>query len=665
LNQDPQVEPAARLWRCALLAITASALLALGGAIAAADEPSESQRQWESAYQREILPIVQSLCLECHSGEAPEGELDLARFSSGEIVSSQLDLWDQVGKRVRGKEMPPEGSPQLNDQQQDAFDRWLDSRPEADDCETLATDETQAWYRGYVMSRRLTRTEYLHAIRDLLGVPTESLPDLPSDGSGGAGFDTAGDALFTSAIHVEQYLSLASAVIDPLVGEVEPQGDDAQAQQVRAARQRLGVPVPGDQVADEAAARTVIAEFARRAWRRTIAAEEIERLLGLYASARQRGASVPVALGEPLKAILVSPHFLFVVESESADGGIQKLSPHQLATRLALFLWSSIPDDELLRAADQGQLETDEQVIAQVRRMLADPKARALGENFGIQWLGLSNFLSSVQPDAEVYPEFDPLLAADMHREATESVYRVFCEDRSVFDLLAAESVYVNGRLARHYGIELAADAPWQRVAVVDGRRGGLLTLAAVLTSTSYPRRTSPVLRGRWVLEELLGDPVPPPPPTAPALDESDSSQAATLRQRLEIHRQDPQCAACHNRMDPLGFGLENYDGLGRWREHDQGSVIDASGVLPSGQTFQGPGELKQVLLQRAGEFEEHLVKKLLSFALGRELNKFDQCVIDDCREKLSAQDHRAALILETIATSYPFQHRFFKAATK
>jgi hypothetical protein len=225
--------------------------------------------------------------------------------------------------------------------------------------------------------------------------------------------------------------------------------------------------------------------------------------------------------------------------------------------------------------------------------------------------------------------------------------------------------VEVNGRLAIHYQLDLPSDAPWQRLEINDRRRGGVITLGAALVTASYPRRTSPVLRGRWVLEEILGGRVPPPPPNVPALEDSRNDEAMTLRERLEIHRQNPDCAACHNRMDPLGFGLENFDGLGRWRLTDEGLEIDASGTLPTGESFQGPGELKQILLRRGDEFERNLVKKLLGFALGRELSKFDDCVIRDCLERLKVNDHRSFAVIETIVNSYPFQHRFFKTATQ
>ena len=633
-------------------------------ALLLADE-AEQTKQWEAKFEQDILPIVRDRCLECHSGDQPDGGFDVAQFSSGELVTKKLDTWIDVGKRLRLKEMPPEGSPQLNDDQKGKFHRWLDSQPKQVLCSQLATDQTQAWYRGFVMSRRLTRTEYLNAIRDLVGIPIGPQIEIPSDGSGGEGFDTNGDSLFTSAIHIEQYLQVASTTIDTALPTSIPADTSEEAIRIRAARERLLVASPADDSAELTAAKTVITAFARRAWRRPVMDDEVARLLSLFNAAKQRGGGFVEAIRDPLKAVLVSPHFLFVVESETLEGGVQRLTQHQLATRLALFIWSSVPDDELLRQADEGLLDTPEQIVAQTRRLLADSKAIALGENFGLQWLGLTRFISGVKPDREIYPEYNDPLSNDLHQEAIRFVSTVFREDRSLLDLINANYVVVNGTLAKHYGLNLPADAPWQRFETSDRRRGGVITLGASLMTASYPRRTSPVLRGRWILEEVLGGQVPPPPPNVPALDASVSETATTLRERLELHRKNPECASCHNRMDPLGFGLENFDGLGRWRETDQGLAIDSSGELPSGEKFQGPEELKKILLNRAGEFERQVVKKMLGFSLGRELNKFDECVIKDSLDRLNAENHRASAVIETIVLSYPFQHRYFKAATK
>lgn len=640
-------------------------LLALPRSTAAEDLSPELSR-WGKQYEQDILPIIRTRCLECHRADDPEGEFDLSKFADGQSAAQASDMWDRVARRVRQNEMPPEGSPGLNDSQKGAFHRWVDARPNQNLCQQLASDETQSWYRGHVMSRRLTRTEYRNAVRDLLGLELRPGEEPPSDGAGGEGFDTVGDALFTSAIHLESYLIAADRLIETAL----PETTAGAPPEVLAARQRLLVALPkslqeDSLLDDRAAAEQIIASFARRAWRRPLSAEELARLLTLYDSAKSKSEQVSflAAVRQPLKAVLVSPHFLFVVESEPTEGGVQRITPHQLATRLALFIWSSIPDEALLRAADSGELYDVSVLRGEIRRMLADPRARALGENFGLQWLGLRQFDTGARPDAEVFPTFNDQLAADMREEAIRTVAGVFRNDAPLLDLLTADYIYANGRLAQHYGLPLAADADWQRVPLSSRERGGVVTMASVLTSASYPRRTSPVLRGRWILEEVLGSHVPPPPPNVPALeDEHANEQALTWRQRLEVHRQKPECASCHNRMDPLGFGLENFDGIGRWRTDDNGQPIDAAGKLPSGESFSGPDELKTVLMKQNGEFQKHFVRKLLGFALGRELNKFDTCVVDECLKKLKANDLRAAMLIEEIALSYPFQHRYYKS---
>ncbi|QDV55255.1 DUF1592 domain-containing protein [Rosistilla oblonga] len=618
---------------------------------------AKALEKWKKDFNESVLPIIESRCIECHRGKDADGEFDLAKFPSGEEVAKQMGIWERVGKRVRLKEMPPEGSPQLNDEQKSAFHRWLDSQPKEDLCSQIANEETQAWYRGVVMSRRLTRTEYLNAVRDATGVAVDPRFEIPSDGAGGEGFDTNGDSLFTSPIHVEQYLAVADDVIGRAIA------DPASTENAPLQLTLPGKTADGTELSAEQAARTTLGRFAWRAWRRPVANEEVDRLMQLFAAVQANGKDYKQSIAEPLKAVLLSPNFMFVVESESAAGGVQRLTPHQLAMRLSLFLWSSIPDEQLLARADAGELDTPEQIIAETRRMLDDPKARYLGENFGLQWININNLLTNIRPDAEVYPEYNRQLAEDLREEAILTIANVFREDRSLLELIDAPYVYANDRIAKHYGLNAADGADWQAIDAGETGRGGVLTLGATLMATSYPRRTSPVLRGRWLLEDILGSRVPPPPPGVPALEAAETEKVVSLRERLEIHRKNPECASCHNRMDPLGFGLENFDALGRWRESENGFTIDAGGKLPSGESFTGPSELKKVVLKRSHDFEKHFVKKLLGFALGRGLNKFDQCVIEDCMKALKEQDHRAAAIIETIVVSYPFQHRYFKAA--
>jgi len=600
-----------------------------------ADELEAKVARWKKDYEARVLPIIRERCQQCHNAEKSEGELDLSKFATGDQAYEAADAWERVARRIRLNEMPPQGSPGLNDRQKGTFQKWVDTRPNQDLCSQLASEETQSWYRGYVMSRRLTQLEYRNAVRDLLG---QSLPvgeEPPVDGAGGEGFDTVGDSLFTSTLHTEAYLLLADQLVDRalpagrmeqwLSGAGEQSGGVLRGLLSESQWRLLDTAASADAAGVQSAVQQLLAGFARRAWRRPPTEEEVTRLQQLFAASLPRLSSVLESVRQPLKAVLVSPHFLFVVETEPDETGVLPLTGHQLATRLALFLWSSVPDEELLAAADAGVLADDRQYRQQIRRMLE-------------------------------------LLAGDLREEAVQFVSGVFRENRPLTDLLAADYVVVNGRLAQHYGVSLPADADWQRVVVADGRRGGAATLGAVLTAASYPRRTSPVLRGRWILDELLGTPVPPPPPGVPPLDQSVAeSGSQTLRQRLELHRQKPECATCHDRMDPLGFGLENFDGIGRWRESDAGQSIDAAGRLPSGEQFAGPAELKAVLLGRKDDFLNHFSRKMLGFALGRELNKFDACVVETSVKKLQENGFQSQILIEEIACSYPFRNRYYK----
>jgi len=639
-----------------------------------------------TSYEKDIQPFVKKYCGKCHSSDRESGGVDLQRFASQEKVLAELPLWEAAAARVTAQEMPPEGSPRPSTADRKKFVDWYRKLPKPKgDCENLATDVSQNFYRGYVMSRRITRLEYNNAVRDLLGIDLQPGRNLPADGAGGEGFDTNGDTLFTSAILTEKYLEAADLAIDPILGDgytgpgtgntgaggpgdtrppaTEIPNSEIPAAQLQAARKRLLSGTSGSKQSPREAARQTLTKYTRLAFRRPVTAAEIERLLALYDQVTARGESHAAGLRLAFKGILVSPHFLFLAEPEPEAQGITRLAPYPLATRLSMFLWSSIPDEELLQLAESGEIHDHAVLKQQVRRMLADPRSRALGENFAIQWLNLRALGQSVRPDPKQFPEFDDALVAAMKEETIRFFASVFQEDRSLLTLLDSDYTFVNESLAKLYGIDGVSGPELQRVSLTDRRRGGLLTQASVLTSTSYPLRTSPVLRGRWVLE-LLGSKVPPPPPDIPTLEETPvevGGEVQTLRQRLEKHRSKPECSSCHSRMDPLGFGLENFDPMGRWREQESGQPVDASGKLPSGEKFSGPADLKKLLQKRQREFQKSLTRKMLGYALGRSLNKFDQCVVDETLKALDKDGHRASVLVEHIVLSYPFQHRFIK----
>jgi hypothetical protein len=315
----------------------------------------------------------------------------------------------------------------------------------------------------------------------------------------------------------------------------------------------------------------------------------------------------------------------------------------------------------LMALAVQGRLQDTNIYRAQIRRMMKDPKAAALGERFALQWLDLEQLGEGVKPDATKYPEFDDALAVAMKTEVSTYFNNLIREDRSLLELIDSDYTFVNARLAELYGLDDVTGTAFQRVQLADANRGGILGMAGIHALTSFPLRTSPVLRGRWVIEALLGDKIPPPPPEVPALDEEKmNTDGLTLRRQLEIHRENPDCAGCHDKMDPLGFGLENFDVMGQWRTEDHGNPLDTTGTLPTGETYEGPAGLKKVLLAQKQKIMRHLARKMTGFAFGRELNKFDNCVIDQAMEALEQNDYRATVLIETIAMSYPFQYRFY-----
>ncbi|HEY3135220.1 MAG TPA: DUF1592 domain-containing protein [Blastocatellia bacterium] len=403
-------------------------------------------------------------------------------------------------------------------------------------------------------------------------------------------------------------------------------------------------------------ARKIVMNLARRAFRRPVTTQEIDKLVSFVTLARNRGDSFEEGVCQSLQAMLVSPHFLFRIE----QGGevSQAISDQELASRLSYFLWSSMPDDELMQLADRQTLHRPEVLESQVRRMLKDAKSRAVVENFGGQWLEIRK-LESVKPDRQRFPTFDEYLRMSMRRETELFFENVIREDRSILDFIDADYTFVNERLAQLYKLPNVKGPEFRKVSLSsDTERGGVLTQAGILTVSSYATRTSPVLRGKWILEKILNAPPPPPLPDVPNLDESKIGSAASLRQQLEAHRQNTTCASCHARMDPLGFGLENFDAIGAWRTQDGKFPIDASGELPDGRKFKGPGELKAILKADRNAFAEGLAEKLLIYALGRGLETNDKAAVERVVSSLAADHYRFSRLVIEIARSSPFQRR-------
>lgn len=408
-------------------------------------------------------------------------------------------------------------------------------------------------------------------------------------------------------------------------------------------------------------ARKIITSLARVAYRRPIVAEDLPTLLSLYEEGESIGG-FETGIRMALQKILVSPEFLFRMEFEPADvkpGEAYAISDLELASRLSFFLWSSIPDEELLKIAERGQLKSPGMLQQQIDRMLADSRSQALVKNFAGQWLFLRN-IARVQPDPIAFPNFDENLRQSLRQETELLIESMMREDRSVVDLLDSDYTFLNERLAEHYGIGGVYGAEFRRVSITDPRRRGLLGQGSILTVTSYPNRTAPTIRGKWVLEQLLGTPPPPPPPNVPSLKDDNRTKVLTMRERMEMHRANPACAVCHKVMDPLGFALENFDGVGRWRDTigAGNGPIDVSGVLPNGTEFNGPVGLRDILVSQHEQFVETFIERLLTYALGRGVEYYDFPAIRKIRRDAADNDYKWSAIISGIVNSVPFQMR-------
>lgn len=439
--------------------------------------------------------------------------------------------------------------------------------------------------------------------------------------------------------------------------------DPARPSASTASRARIFQCTPAAPEEELPCARTIVTALGRLAYRRPMTEAEVEELLRFYRRGRSSG-DFESGIELALRFVLASPQFVFRFEAESPDvapGDVYPVSDLDLASRLSFFLWSSLPDDELLTVAEGGGLREPAELEAQVERMLAHPRSTELVRNFAGQWLYLRN-LDGVAPDPATFPDFDDNLRQALRRETELFFESILREDRSVLELMTADYTFVNERLARHYGIPGVYGDRFRRVRVTDENRRGLLGHGSILTVTSYATRTSPVLRGKWILENLLGTPPPPPPPDVPDLEDSTATQSLSMRERLAEHRKNPACASCHARMDPLGFALENFDAVGRWRTWGaDGKVIDASDTLPDGTAFSGPAELREALVARPYAFVETLTKKLLTYALGRGLEHYDMPVVRDIVRQAAAQDYRFSVLISAIVLSDPFRMKLKK----
>lgn len=602
-------------------------------------EFSALQAGAKKTFRDQVTPFVRTYCLNCHGNRKTKGGVNFepALKAPGHAAFSQR--WKQALANVKAHDMPPEDAPkQPTDAERQTFLAWIGQ------IKFLSPKDP-----GPFVLRRLTKAEYGNTLHDLFGVDPAIARGLPDEVFGEGYLNTL------SPLQSEQYLGIAHEVVDRILAPADAPPTPLQ-------RQLLGEP-PAPGADARAAARQVARSLARAAYRRPPTEAELDVLGGVFDLGREHHLAYPAALGLMLKAVLVSPQFLFITPATEVAAGpaIVPLDDYQLASRLSYLLWARPPDAELAGLADRGTLHETASLQAQVRRLLQDPRSRALFDGFGAQWLGVAD-LAGKTFDPVKFPQMTGELRSAMYDEARLFFDSIVRDDRSVVGFIDSDYTFLNGTLAKIYGLENTVTGPaMRRVQLTDANRGGILGMPGILATTSFPHRTSAVKRGVWVLEQVLGERVPPAPPNVPALEKQDGAQVAalTLRQRTELHRTDSVCTNCHKILDPIGFGLENFDAIGRWRETDDaGGAIDAAGELPGGKRFSSPKELKAIIAARHEELARNLTERLLAYALCRQLEGYDEIVVDRLMETLAQDGYRLQSLITAIVTSYPFTQR-------
>jgi hypothetical protein len=613
----------------------------------------EPKTEAEKFFRKSVTPFIKTYCLECHQNSRPtEAGLSFTPALDTPGHAAFSEKWKKAAARVEAHDMPPDGSEQPTDKEREMFMRWLDK------VKYLSPKDP-----GTFVIRRLTKTEYGNTLRDLFGVDPKIADALPDEVSG------AGYLNSISPIQLEQYLSITDEVLNRVLthdGQDASHAIDVDDQR----RTTAGMidlslfvepPVPRDD--DQETARSIAQSLAKKVYRRPASETEIKVLTDVFDLGRQSEMSYPAALRLMLKAMLVSPQFLFITPVNDFDNKaeIVPLDDYQLGSRMSYLLWGTMPDDKLMTLADSGKLSDPAVLKEQVKRMLEDPRSRALFDGFGAQWLRTGE-LKTKTFDLSKFPEMTSETRSAMYDEVRLFFQSIVRENISIAQLIDSDYTFLNENLSAIYGFEEAIKGTEMRkVLLTDKNRGGILGMPGVLAATSFPNRTSPVNRGVWVLEQVLGEHVPSAPPNVPALDKQDQQSVAnlTLRERFELHRSDPTCANCHRLLDPIGFGLENFDAIGRWRnQDDNGQAIDPSGELPDGSRFSNPQELKAMVAGRLDDFCRNLVKKMLAYALCRKLEGYDEIVVDELMQAIAQDGYRMQTLVTAVVTSYPFTHR-------
>ena len=614
-------------------------------------------------YTTEIIPVLDKHCYSCHNTGNTKGGVNLKRYEEEGRIVKDGQFWLKVVDQIQSKEMPPSNKPRLNDEDYHILLNGING---------ILIKSLEKRTPGRVIIRRLSHTEYHYTVLDLTGVSFDAMNRFPADGSGGGGFDNQGGSLFFTPLKMERYYDASEEIVSRIFKDQDKWTElvpDTYRQNLWERFINWLMPKFTNNFEPlnppEKAAEKVLFPFASKAYRRLLKTEEKEKFIDLFSTVyysrpeQTDPQKFNKSISEVFKAILISPSFLYKMEEEPLGPDPIAIGDFELATRLSYFLWSSMPDDELFKLAMEGRLQASGEIENQVKRMLNDPKSERFSESFVSQWLGINKLKDPNAPLADLarFPEFTPSIREAMFKETTSFFHYVMTESKNFLDLINSDYSFLNEELAAYYGIEGVEGNDFKKVILTNNSRGGFLGLGSVQAVTSLPTRTSPVLRGKWVLEEILGTSPPPPPPDVAELSEDESlHEDLGLKALLERHRDDPACQSCHEKMDPLGLGLENYGADGKWRDSYGNTPIDPTGVLVSGETFAGPAELKNLLMKEKDKFARNLSKKSLSFAIGRGTTFTDETAIRELSATLLENEFNPDKFIVALVQSYPFR---------
>lgn len=603
---------------------------------------------------KQVKPLLSKYCFDCHGPGKDKGDFTFGDLADGDSLE-HFHLLDKALISTRDESMPSKKAKEpLSVAERAEMVRLIEGYMTG----VIASRPADP---GRGMIRRLTKYEYRATVRDLFyGFPFNPSKTFPDEDKM-LGYDVIGQTQTIDQVLGEKYIAAADGILNvvfpPKGAKLSVALSDTDLKRIQSA---IITARPSDTLEPRAAASQVLRRFASRAFRRPIESERVERFLKLYDMASDQKLDYETSIKVALKAVLISPEFLLRVEDEPAvaKGSLaQPINDYELASRLSYFLWSSMPDDELFGLATKKELRKPEVLEAQIKRMLIDPKARALAESFGNQWLDLA-VLDKSTPSPKVFPEWDTELESSIRLEPLFFFASMIRENRNVMEMIDCDYAFVNARLAKHYELPPVTGDTLQKVSLSDKKRGGILSMAAVLIATSYDTRTSVSHRGQWFLDRIMGTPPPPPPMNVPPLAEGKKGeQPKTLRERLALHARDSACAGCHQKVDPAGFAMENYDAIGRWRTMDSGKPLDTTGEFSDGSKVNGPEDLKAMLISKKRMFLENLTKQTLTYALGRTVTFDDRPAILDITDKLE-KDPRFSTLILGVVQSVPFNCR-------